>query len=130
MSKYPRLEAMGIQHPDQIDGYTISSVAYVDHLWITYKRPAGSLLPTSRSYRFPRVQKSVTAGKGKQESNVVLETDAVFREAVAELRELMAARSQKQTAAEELLSAINALEEDITARTAALKGLVEKLKPN
>jgi hypothetical protein len=128
MSQYPRLEAMGIQHPEQIDGYTISSVAYVDHLWITYKRPAGSLLPTSRSYRFPRVQKTVPAGKDRQQADVVLETDAVFREAVAELRELIAARSQTQTVAEELLSAINALEEDITARTAALKKLAEKLK--
>jgi hypothetical protein len=128
MSKYPRLKAMGIQHPQQIDGYTISSVDYVDHLWITYTRPEGSLLPTSRSYRFPRVQKSLSAGQEKQPANVVLETDEVFREAVAELRELMAAKSQKQTAAEELLSAINALEEDINARTAALKKLAEKLK--
>ena len=128
MSKYPRLKEMGIQHPEQIDGYTISSVDYVDHLWITYTRPEGSLLPTSRSYRFPRVQKSLPSGTDKQHGSVVLETDTVFREAVAELRELMAAKSQKHTVAEELLAAIDALEEDIHARTAALKELAEKLK--
>jgi hypothetical protein len=128
MHEYPRLKEMGIQHPEQIDGYTISSVDYVDHLWITYKRPQGSILPTSRAYRFPRLQKSLPAGKDKAQAKVVLETDKVFREAVAELRDLMAARSQQQTAAEELLSAIDALEEDITARTAALKALAKKLK--
>ena len=128
MNKYPRLREMGIQHPEQIDGYTISSVFYDTPTTNIYTRPAGSLLPTSRSYRFPRVQKSLPSGGDKQQANVVLETDQVFREAVAELRELMAARSHKQTVAEELLAAINSLEEDITARTAALKKLAEQLK--
>lgn len=128
MSKYPRLTEMGIHNPEQIDGFTVSSVDYTDHLWVTYARPVGSLLPTSRSYRFPRIQKSLPAGKNKQKKHVVMETDPVFREAVAELRDLMASRSEKHTLAEELLHAVNALEEDITARTAALKELVEKLK--
>ena len=58
---------LGIQHPEQIKDYTISSVDYTDHLWITYTRPEGSLLPSSRSYRFPRLQKSLPATKNRRQ---------------------------------------------------------------
>jgi hypothetical protein len=128
MSKYPRLTEMGVRHPEQIDSYSISSVGYVDNLRITYVRPKGSLLPKSRSYQFPRVQKTAVVNPDKGDSKVVMESDPAFREAVAELRELLEKKSGKEDLAGQILREIAALEEDIAARSGCIRELAEKLK--
>ena len=59
MRDYPQLTAMGIQNPTEIRSYMVNSIATTDVLRIIYKRKEGSLLPASRSYDFPRVQRTV-----------------------------------------------------------------------
>ncbi len=63
MNNYPRLLKMGIQHPEQIKSYSVSSLNQIDYLLISYDRPQGSLLPISRTYEFPRVAPKSSASK-------------------------------------------------------------------
>lgn len=119
MSDYPQLTEMGIQNPTQIRSYMVNSIARVDVLRIIYKRKEGSLLPASRSYEFPRVQRTVKNSKGADE--VVLETAPTLRKAITELQELMKAREVKPELAESLLEEIESLEQEIAWRIEHIK---------
>ena len=76
---YPTLAEMGVESPKQIDKYYISSINLIDVLRIVYHRPEGSLLPSSRTYNFPRVQ----GGAGSENEPAVLSTHPVLRAARA-----------------------------------------------
>ncbi len=123
MSDYPQLTEMGIQHPEQIQTYMVNSIARVDVLRVVYKRKEGSLLPASRSYEFPRVQRTITNAKGEDE--VVLETAPALRAAVSELKELLQARKEKPVVAATLLEEIKSLEREIAWRIEHIKKTLE-----
>ena len=55
---YPTLSQMGVESPKQIANYYISSINFIDVLRIVYERPKNSYLPSSRTYKFPRVPSS------------------------------------------------------------------------
>lgn len=125
MSKYPQLAEMGILHPEQIRTYMINSISRIDVLRIIYKRKEGSLLPASRSYEFPRVQKTITNSKGEPET--VLETAPALRAAVAELKELMQLREQEPELAATMLEELESLENELACRIQHMKDLLEKV---
>ena len=125
MSRYPRLTEMGVHHPEQICRYSVSSIGYTDALRITYMRPKGSFLPVSRSYMFPRVQKSMP---GKSDTEAVMESNPGLREAVAELKSIIDAREHADGIAAAIIEEIDSLEHDIAMRSAYLKELAARLK--
>ena len=104
--------------------FSVSSIDYNDFLRIVYDRPKGSLLPVGRSYRFPRVQKTLKSGDDK----VVMESSPAFREALAELQALMGAKQGKQDVAAAMLDELRQLEEDLAMRVECLESLIGKLK--
>ncbi|MDJ0941556.1 MAG: DUF3461 family protein [Woeseiaceae bacterium] len=123
--KYPTLTEMGVESHSQINKYYVTSINYVDILRIAYDRPEGSLLPDTRSYKFPRV-----AGKAKDEQSK--ETTAPrmhpkLRDAIGELDKIISAHSSKETIAAEILAEIALLEEDIAFHNEAIKTLVRKI---
>lgn len=124
MSDYPQLKEMGIKHPKQIRNYMVNSISDVDVLRIIYKRKEGSLLPVSRSYEFPRVQRTVKNGKGVDQT--VMETAPALRAAVTELKSLMASRKDQPTLANVLLGELAELEQEMHCRIEYLRELIEK----
>ncbi len=123
MSDYPQLTEMGIQHPEQIQTYMINGIARVDVLRVVYKRKEGSLLPASRSYEFPRVQRTIKNAKGEDET--VLETAPALRAAVDELKQLDQAIKDKPPVAATLLEEIKSLEREIAWRIDHIKKTLE-----
>jgi hypothetical protein len=119
---------MGVKHPKQIAYYSVSSLDHTDYLRIVYERPKGSLLPTSRIYEFPRVQKESDADGGDDAPEFVMVSCPEFREAVTELREILGARESKQDLAETMLKQVQQLEEEVSMHTEYLKYLVEKMR--
>ncbi len=128
MSDYPRLAAMGVEHPEHIAYFSVSALDQVDHLRIVYERPKGSFLPTIRSYRFPRVQKSAAKTGSSSGSDFVMERCPEFREAVTELEKVMSLRETKQDLTASMLAQLQQLEEDIAMHTDYLKTLIEKVR--
>ena len=120
---------MGVTHCDHIARFSVNSIDYTDHLRIVYDRPHGSLLPVSRTYHFPRIQKSLEGG-GTSPGEVVMESDPALREALEELRALLAARESKQDVAAEMLAELQWLEEELCVFREHVKGLIEKVKAN
>lgn len=122
MDNYPRLAEMGVLHPEQITRYSVNSIDFVDYLRIFYERPKGSLLPVTRNYQFPRTQKADASGAA------VMESSSEFREAIAELDEVLAASEVAQGIAENMLSELEGLEEDVAHHAACLRELIEKIR--
>jgi hypothetical protein len=125
MSDYPQLTEMGVLHPEQIDRYSINSIANLDVLRIIYKRRKGSLLPVSKTFEFPRVQRTVTGSNG--ESQTVMETDPELRTAVRELKQLLAAIEDKRSLTESIDEELQQLEEEIAMRCESIRQLVRRI---
>lgn len=126
MTKFPRLTEMGVLHPQQIAYFSVNSLDYIDHLRIFYDRPKGSFLPTSRSYKFPRVQK--TLSPEADSPDVVMESSQEFRQAVAELESILGIKGSKQDLAAAMLNEIRQLEEEISNHAECLKDLIERIR--
>ena len=125
MSQCPRLAEMGVLHCEQVCGFAVNSLEYSDFLRIDYERPKGSFLPVSRTYEFPRVQKTAkTGGEGKE--SVVMESSPELRDALAELRELVGARKSQQKSAS-VRDEIKKLEGEIAMHSARIEELSKEL---
>ena len=124
---YPTLSKMGVESPKQIDNYYISSINFIDVLRIVYERPKESFLPSSRTYKFPRVQSSEETEGQKDKEAGVLTTHPMLRSAIDELQRIIEAKSSKESITAEILCEIAQLEEDIAMRSECLKILVGKI---
>lgn len=124
MADYPKLEEMGILHPQEIDRFVVNSISNYDVLQIVYARRKGSLLPMTRSYRFPRAQKSATKGSGAQQSESVMETNPDLRLAIDELQGLVEAKGHKQDATRTIIEELESLQGEVAIRSQRIKDLL------
>lgn len=125
MKAYPVLTEMGVESPKQIDKYYITSINRIDVLRIVYARPDESILPSSRSYKFPRIQVEKTEdGESKP---VPPRMHPKLKDAIKELDIILEAKTSKQDIVAEILGEIELLEEDIALRSECLKVLVGKI---
>lgn len=129
MKTYPRLTEMGVRSPLQIKRFYVNSIARTDILRIVYERPKGSILPQTRTYEFPRIQKSSRVDS-MRDAEYVLETDPTLREAVDELNDVLESKEHSHDVAAAILDEINSLEEEIALRSECLRVLVAKLAAN
>lgn len=128
MESYPLLTEMGVLHPLEIASYSVNSIEYTDVLRIVYERPKGSKLPGSRTYKFPRVQKSLKKDGAEDNPPAVMESNPALRAVLAELKEVTALKERKQDVAAVMLEELRLLEEDIALRSEYLKALVAKIQ--
>lgn len=127
MKSYPCLTEMGVLHPLQISSYSINSIDYVDVLRIVYERPKDSRLAGSKTFKFPRVQKEMPAGKGADTTAVVMESDPALKCVVEELEHVTKLKSENQDLAAIMLEELRLLEEDVALRSEYLKTLIAKI---
>ncbi len=125
---YPRLTELGVLHPSQVTRYSISSLDYVDFLTLVYERPKGSVLPTSRTFRFPRVQKTVTAEDGDDESRIVMESNPQFRGILEELKGLEETKASAEDVAETILDELRCLSDDVSSHIDNVKTLIDRMR--
>ncbi len=125
--KHPALTAMGIKHPEEIDRYTLYMTDNTDIVRIVYNRKKGSILPISRRYRFPRLKKSTLVDSGTRQTEVVFESSAEFRNAIAELNQLMDKKKQKADVGKLIAEEVRLLEEEVALRIEYIKTLTEKI---
>jgi hypothetical protein len=116
---------MGILHPEQIRTYIVNSISGIDVLRIFYKREPGSLLPTTRSYEYPRIQKTITNSKGEPET--VLQTAPELRAAVTELKEVLQSRETIPELAASVLDELESLENELACRLKHVRDLLKNV---
>jgi hypothetical protein len=126
MSDCPTLEEMGILHPLQVERFQVNSMENYDVLRVIYDRGESSFLPTSRTYKFPRVQKIV--GKDSSSAQTVMDINPCLRKAVDELTEVLKSRKHKQTLAQRVLDEVQQLEDEVHMRSSYIRELIKELK--
>ena len=80
---------MGVDNPNDIARYTIYTVHDTDVLRIIYSRKQGSLLPVSKTFKFPRIKKSVLVDSGTRQTQVLFERNPSFENALTEIEEIL-----------------------------------------
>ena len=126
MKKNIALTEMGVVNPEHIARYTIYTVIETDMLRIIYAREKGSLLPVSKTYKFPRVKKSILVDGGTRQTQVIFERNPVLENAVTEIEELLNDRKDKDQLNQVLTDEILQLEAEMTSRIDYIKSLVGK----
>ena len=127
MNKYPQLAKMGVSQPKQIERYSVNSIAYTDILRIDYERPSGSILPCSKTFKFPRIQTTVPAGDGANGERTAMVSSPELRAAVDELKAILGSKAQIEDVAGAVLNELRLLEEDIASRSDYIKELLTKI---
>ena len=128
MKTYPRLTEMGVLNPRQINKFSVNSIGYTDALSIGYDRPKGSVLPVSKTFKFPRIQKSAKADSGATRGEDTMVSDPAFREALDELQDILDTKGSNRDFAAEIIEEVRLLEEDIALRSEYLRVLADKIK--
>jgi hypothetical protein len=128
MKKNIALTEMGVANPDHIARYTIYTVMETDMLRIIYVREKGSLLPVSKTFKFPRVKKSVMVDSGTRQTQVIFERNPALVNAVAEIEALLEERKDKDQLNQVLVDEVLQLEAEMTSRIDYIKSLIDKAR--
>ena len=129
MSDFPTLKEMGINNPQEIDRYSLQTInESMDILRIVYKRQKGSLLPSSKRFRFGRSER-ILMGEDETKSPVVhYEISPFVRKAMAELDKIVQSKRDRNYQLQVIREEMQRLQEDTTARMAYIQELVDELK--
>ncbi len=127
MEKYPTLTEMGISNPLEISRYSLQTINNTDFLRIIYKRKKGSLLASSKKYRFGRAKKMVVTDSGTNETSVVHEISPVLSKATDELKQIVQLKHTRSEQQEIMSDEIQRMEEELNTRMAYIKSLVNEL---
>ena len=127
MIEYEALTKMGIQKPEEIVRFELYSVDQTDILRIIYDRKKGSFLPVTKKYRFPQIKKSTLVDSGSGQAQVIFESSAEVRNAVAELDRLMKGRKTSVAGKDALVNELRLMEEEVNARIGHLKNLIDQI---
>lgn len=125
--KYPALTEMGITNPEDISRYALQYINNIDVLRISYKRKKGSLLPTSKKFRFGRSKKMIVTDSGTNKTEVIYEISPFVQKVTSELRQVVTSKDSRSGRKEIIMDEIHKLEEETCARISHLKELIEKL---
>ncbi len=128
MGKFAALTEMGVQNPEQIARFTLYMVNNKDILRIIYDRKAGSILPVSKKYSFPRIKKSTIVDSGTRATQVIYESSPAFRNALSELEEITKSRKLSGDIGKLVAEEVRLLQEEVAARTDYINSLLEKIK--
>ena len=128
MKKNIALTEMGVANPDHIARYTIYTVLETDMLRIIYLREQGSLLPVSKTFKFPRVKKSVLVDSGTRQTQVIFERNPALVNAVIEIDTLLDEKKDKDQLNQVLVDEVLQLEAEMTSRIDYIKSLIDKAR--
>ena len=127
--KNPLLTGMGIKNPHQIVRYSIQTSGNLDILRVIYKRESGSLLPSSKKFKFPRTMRVREEDDGayKKVRNIS-EISPALSHAMLELDKIVKVKRTHDEQLEVIEDEIHRLEEEMHARITYIKSLVKSLK--
>ena len=127
MSDYPTLNEMGILNPDQIDRYSIQTVNNIDILRIVYSRKKGSLLPSSKRFRFPRTEKMAPGEGNVRDTQIFYEVSPVVHKAMVELDSIVKGKREKSHQLDIIKEEIQRLQEETSTRIDYINSLINEL---
>ena len=129
MSDFPTLKEMGINNPQEIDRYSLQTINdNMDILRIVYKRQKGSLLPSSKRFRFGRSERILMGEDDTKSPMVHYEISPFVRKAMSELDKIVQSKRDRNYQLQIIKEEMQRLQEDTTARMSYIQELVDELK--
>lgn len=122
-----QLKEMGINNPFEITGYSLFQVDNEDVLKIHYKRHQGSILPSSRKYKFGRSLKTIVTDSGKPGYEQVYEISPNLQQALTELDGIIASKKDLSDRKKFILEELDSLQQEVTSKFAELREQIESL---
>ena len=126
-TKYPSLLDMGIKNPDEIARYSFQTLDNVDRLRVIYKRKQGSLLPSSKKFKFPRSKKTIVVDSGSNTTQTLNEISPFLQNVIAELDQVVNLKNSQAQQKEIILDEMQRLDDEVKSRMVYIKSLIEKL---
>lgn len=127
--KYPTLTQMGITNPQQIASYNLVTVEPTkDVLRIKYKRPAGSLLPVTRSYEFSRVPRASDPNATFGHEMTIYEIAPILDAALLELDSITRVHRDTDDRVSDVLEQLNHLEQMASAELKSIRAKIEEIR--
>jgi hypothetical protein len=127
MENYPTLSEMGINNPEEIEHYSLSTTNNIDHLRVIYKRKKGSLLPTSKRFEFGRASRTVMTDSGTQATEIVHDISPFLHKALQELDQLIDAKKSNLEQVKLVKQEIQRLHQEIDSRMAYIESLIDQV---
>lgn len=131
MANYPALNEIGVNNTDEIARFSLqtidNTIDHVDILRIVYKRKKGSLLHTSKKFRFGRSKKMQLVDGGTNTREFIHEISPFVIKVTDELRSIVNMKHTRSEIKVIIFDEIRRLEEENQTRIAYIKKLVAKL---
>jgi hypothetical protein len=127
MKNYPTLTEMGVNNPQQIERYSLSSSNKIDNLRIIYRRQKGSFLPSSKRFEFGRSSKTVVTDGGTHQTNVIHEISPFLQRAIAELESIIASKKTKLEHVAIVKDELQRLHQEVSSRVAYIESLIDDM---
>jgi len=128
MSEFVMLEQMGVKNPGEIERYSYETINNIDILHIIYKRKKGSLLPSTKRFRFHRIENVVLVEGDARATRIQYEASPEVRKALSELEQIVNSRKDRRSKIEIIEDELIHLAEDNAARHAHIMSLIKDLK--
>jgi hypothetical protein len=127
MKNYPTLTEMGINNPEQIERFSLSTTNQTDHLRIIYRRKKGSFLPGSKRFDFGRASKTIVTDSGTRKTQVVYEISPFVQKAVEELESIVNDKKSDIEHATIVKVELQRLHQEMTSRLAYIESLIDDM---
>jgi hypothetical protein len=127
MKNYPTLTEMGINNPEQIVRFSLSTTNQTDHLRIIYRRKKGSLLPGSKRFDFGRASKTIITDSGTRKTQIVHEISPFVQKAVEELEHIVNGKKSDVEHVTIVKDELKRLHQEMTSRLAYIESLIDDM---
>lgn len=127
MKSYPTLTEMGVNNPEQIERFSLSTSNQTDYLRIIYRRKKGSFLPASKRFEFGRSKNTVVTDSGTQKTHIVYEISPFVQRAFAELEDIVNSKKVNVEHATIVKDELQRLHQEMTSRLAYIESLIDDM---
>lgn len=127
MKSYPTLSEMGINNPEQIERFSLTTSSQTDYLRIIYRRKKGSFLPGSKRFEFGRASKTIVTDSGSRKTQVVYEISPFVQKAIGELEHIVNSKKTTVENAAVVKDELKRLHQEMTSRLAYIESLIDDM---
>ena len=127
MKSYPTLTEMGVNNPEQIVRFSLTTSDKTDYLRIIYRRKKGSLLPGSKRFEFGRSSKTIVTDSGSRKTHIVHEISPFVQRAISELEDIVNSKKSSIEHAAVIKDELQRLHQEMSSRLTYIESLIDDM---
>ncbi|RLR18201.1 DUF3461 family protein [Sodalis-like symbiont of Bactericera trigonica] len=124
---YDNLKSLGVNHPDDIDCYSLRQEANNDILKIHFRRDKGEFFAKSVKFKYPRQRKTVVSENAAEDYRKINEISPNLRHVIDELDQICLHGQTEVNVKNKILDDLRYLESMVSNKIAEIEADLEKL---